>query len=278
MNGYVHLTRPRHPCILEVCSSKITNSLTLSNGVPMKSLIPRHLLLLSVISCLIFPEIAQCQRIKGVLCIGNTSGSLVVRKRCKGNETKLDGSALAQLQSTIEGPAGPKGDKGDTGQTGPQGLPGQSGAPGPEGSQGRQGPIGPQGEPGLDGKTGPVGPQGTPGPPGPPGPQGSQGLQGPRGPQGIQGERGLTGFEKYSRSIIPTVEAGEIFQLQLECPNAEDRLISGGCNAENDGNVMYLKSSAPLGLEEWFCIWHNASDSQVTEAAFNIFIYCAAVD
>lgn len=90
-----------------------------------------------------------------MVCLDATNGRIVVRRKCKSSESRLNGWSLVKILG-IQGP------KGEKGETGPKGEPGPAGIQGPKGDQGEkgeQGLPGSNGAPGSKGEKGDIGPQ-----------------------------------------------------------------------------------------------------------------------
>ncbi|MCB0332026.1 MAG: collagen-like protein [Bdellovibrionales bacterium] len=176
----------------------------------LKHFLRKETFLALFILCLAFfptQALAQTGFRKGKVCLNETDGTLVVKKRCKKNLVEVNLSTIAT-----------------EGSVGPQGVPGTTGPAGAVGPQGDAGPVGPQGPQGNQGETGP------------------QGLQGPQGEPGnfsatlssgdtMRGTFFLAGVatgnsNAFAQSLsfyaslasAPTVSIQGVGQTSLECP------------------------------------------------------------
>ena len=165
-------------------------------------------------------------------------------------------------------------EQGPQGETGPQGPAGETGAQGPQGTPGAPGPQGPAGQ------------DGEPGAPGATGMTGAQGPQGLPGPQGPKGDPGATGTIQKSQiytdlNVVFMPQPGTKPVVAAQCDDANDVLLSGGCQAELGGTgVAGLISSFPTYATDlnqssgWSCQFAVASPAPST---VNAWVVCLSV-
>lgn len=142
---------------------------------------------------------------------------------------------------------------GRDGRDGEDGAPGPAGPAGSTGPQGEPGPAGPQGPQGEPGAVGSMGPQGSQGPQGPAGPQGPMGLKGEPGEDGLFYEKG----QIYTNSELHISSPSNAVWVNLSCDDANDVLISGGCDYETDLQASYPIYPTNNTPDKWRCEGHG---------------------